>query len=110
MPTIRDVAERLHISITTVSRALDGYPDVAEKTRLQVIQTAHEMGYSPNKAARQLRRKRSDAIGYILPAFGAHFSDPFFAEFIAGLGDEAARQNVDLLVSSAAPDSESERV
>jgi len=103
--TIRDVASRLNLSITTVSRALDGYDDVAEETRQLVIQTAHAMGYVPNQAARQLRRRRSDAIGYILPADKPRFSDPFFAELIAGLGDEASANNFDLLVASAPPGS-----
>lgn len=107
--TIRDVAKRLNLSITTVSRALDGYDDVAEETRQRVIEVAREMGYTPNQAARRLRRRRADAIGYILPADQPRFSDPFFAEFIAGLGDEAATHNFDLLVSSAAPDTEAER-
>jgi LacI family transcriptional regulator len=102
--TIRDVAKRLNLSITTVSRALDGYDDVAEGTRVLVVKTAQEMGYEPNRAARQLRRKRSDTIGYILPAHRPQFSDPFFSEFIAGLGDEAARNNFDLLVSISPPD------
>ena len=63
MPTIRDVAKRLNLSITTVSRALDGYSDVAEDTRQKVIETAQEMGYVPTRAARQLRRKRTETIG-----------------------------------------------
>ncbi len=103
--TIRDVANRLNLSITTVSRALDGYADVAEETRRLVFKTADEMGYVPNQAARQLRRRRSDAIGYILPADKPRFSDPFFAEFIAGLGDEASAHGLDLLVSTAPPGS-----
>jgi LacI family transcriptional regulator len=107
--TIRDVARRLNLSITTVSRALDGYDDVAEETRQLVIRTAHEMGYVPNQAARQLRRRRSDTIGYILPAETPRFSDPFFAEFIAGLGDEASTCGFDLLVSTAPPGSPAER-
>jgi LacI family transcriptional regulator len=107
--TIRDVAHRLHLSITTVSRALDGYDDVAEETRQLVIRTAHEMGYMPNQAARQLRRRRSDTIGYILPADTPRFSDPFFAEFVAGLGDEASAHGFDLLVSTAPPGSPAER-
>ncbi len=106
--TIRDVAKRLNLSITTVSRALDGYDDVAEDTRQRVIKAAQEMGYTPNQAARQLRRQRTDTIGYILPAEKPRFADPFFAEFIAGLGDEAAAYNFDLLVTSAPPDTESE--
>jgi LacI family transcriptional regulator len=108
MPTIRDVAKRLNLSITTVSRALDGYSDVAEKTRQLVVKTAQEMGYTPNRAARQLRRQRTDTIGYILPAQAPNFSDPFFSEFIAGLGDEATSHDYDLLVSTAPADSDNE--
>ena len=108
MTTIREVARRLNISITTVSRALDGYSDVAEETRRLVKQTAEQMGYAPNRAARQLRRRRADTIGYILPASALQFSDPFFSEFIAGLGDEATVQDFDLLVSTAAPGSQAE--
>jgi LacI family transcriptional regulator len=106
--TIRDVAKRLNLSITTVSRALDGYDDVAEETRELIVRTAHEMGYVPNQAARQLRRRRSDTIGYILPTEVPRFSDPFFAEFTAGLGDEASVHGFDLLVSTAPPGSQSE--
>lgn len=107
--TIREVAQRLKLSITTVSRALDGYADVSAETRQLVIRTAREMGYVPNQAARQLRRRRSDTIGYILPADVPRFSDPFFAEFIAGLGDEASLHGFDLLVSTAPPGTPAER-
>ncbi len=107
--TIRDVAKRLNLSITTVSRALDGYADVAPDTRDRVIRTAREMGYVPSRAARQLRRHRADIIGYIHPTQGPRFSDRFFSEFIAGLGDEAALHNLDLLVSTAAPDTPAEQ-
>jgi LacI family transcriptional regulator len=88
---------------------LDGYDDVAEETRQLIVKTAHEMGYVPNQAARQLRRRRSDTIGYILPAEKPRFSDPYFAEFIAGLGDEAAAHGFELLVSTAPPGSQVER-
>jgi LacI family transcriptional regulator len=103
MTTIRDVAHKLNLSITTVSRALDGYDDVAAETRERVIEAARDLGYVPSRAARQLRRKRAEAIGFILPTRQPRFSDPFFAELIAGLGDEAASQHFDLLVASAAP-------
>lgn len=101
-PTIRDVAQRLNLSITTVSRALDGYTDVAEETRRRVVRAAQEMGYVPNRAARQLRRRRADTIGYVLPSNGQRFTDPFFSEFIAGLGDETAHNGFDLLITTAA--------
>lgn len=109
MTTIKDVAKKLNISITTVSRALDGYDDVAESTRELVIKTAQKMGYTPNRAARQLRRQQTDTIGYILPTEKPQFADPFYSEFIAGLGDGAASGNFDLLVSAAPPNSAAEQ-
>ena len=99
-PTIRDVAKKLNLSITTVSRAMDGYDDVAEQTRQLVVDTARKLGYTPNRAARQLRRQKTETIGFILPAGAQHFSEPFFTEFIAGLGSELASRNYDLLVSA----------
>jgi len=109
MTTIKDVAGALKLSITTVSRALDGYDDVAADTRELVINTARKMGYTPNRAARQLRRQQTDTIGYILPTEKPQFADAFYSEFIAGLGDMAASNNFDLLVSAAPPDSSSEK-
>ncbi|MHB8777804.1 MAG: LacI family DNA-binding transcriptional regulator [Anaerolineales bacterium] len=108
--TIRDVAKQLNLSITTVSRALDGYKDVSEETRQRVIQAAKEMGYAPSRSARQLRRQRTDTIGYIMPTSQPRFADPFFSEFIAGLGDEASAQNLDLLITRAPPNQEGEQV
>ena len=102
MPTtIHDVAKRLKISITTVSRALDGYDDVAASTRELVIRTAQEMGYSPNRAARQLRRRKAETVGFILPANAQRFDEPYFTEFISGLGDALSGQKFDLLVANA---------
>lgn len=105
-PTIRDVAKKLNLSITTVSRALDGYDDVAEETRQLVIEAARTLGYTPNRAARQLRRQKAETVGYILPAGAQHFAEPFFMEFIAGLGNELAPRNYDLLVSAVASEEE----
>lgn len=99
--TIRDVAKKLNLSVTTVSRALAGHDDVAETTRQRVIDTAREMGYVPSHAARQLRLKRTETIGLIFPTLGSRFSDPFFSEFMAGIGDEASQSSFDLLVSVA---------
>lgn len=103
-PTIRDVAKKLNLSITTVSRALDGYDDVAEQTRQLVIKTARKMGYAPNRAARQLRRQKSETMGFIIPSISKRFDEAFFTEFISGLGEELSNQNFDLLVSNATTD------
>ena len=106
--TIRDVAKHANLSITTVSRALDGYADVAVSTRERVIALAKQMGYAPSSAARQMRRQRTDTIGFVISSLrrdddSRPFADPFISEFVAGLGDEATHQNIDLLVSVASP-------
>jgi LacI family transcriptional regulator len=109
MPTtIHDVARKLNLSITTISRALDGYDDVADRTRQLVIETANKMGYAPNRAARQLRRQKAETVGFILPSISKRFNEPFFTEFISGLGEELSIRNFDMLVSNAATD-EAER-
>jgi LacI family transcriptional regulator len=107
--TIRRIAEKLNLSIAAVSRALDGYPDISAETRQRVLETSQEMGYVPNRAARQLRRQKSDAIGYILPSGTPGFSEAFFSEFLIGLGDEAPRHHLDLLVSTAGTNLEREK-
>jgi len=105
MPTtIHEVAKKLNISIYTVSRALDGYDDVADQTRQLVVETANKMGYVPNRAARQLRRQKTETMGFIIPAISERFDEPFFTEFISGLGEELSRKNFDLLVSNATTD------
>lgn len=104
--TLKDIAERVGYSITTVSRALAGYDDVAESTRQLILQTAEEMGYRPDATARRLRKRRTDTIGFIIPTHGPRFSDPFFSELLAGIGNEAAEQELDLLVSTRAPGAE----
>jgi LacI family transcriptional regulator len=105
MPTtIRDVAKKLNVSVYTVSRALDGYEDVADQTRELVIETANKMGYAPNRAARQLRRQKAETIGFIIPSISKRFNEPFFTEFISGLGEELSGKNFDLLISNATTD------
>ena len=106
--TLKDIAKQLNLSITTVSRGLAGYSDVAEDTRHLILKTAEEMGYHPNLTARRLQKQRTDTLGFIMPTHGPRFSDPFFSEIIAGIGNEAANHEYDLLVSAHAPDSEEE--
>ena len=106
--TLKDLAGELGLSITTVSRALAGYSDVAASTRQRVLQAAEEMGYVPDATARRLQKGRTDTIGFIIPTHGPRFSDPFFSELLSGIGNEAARHNFDLLVSTRPPDTPEE--
>lgn len=102
-PTIKDIAKKIGKSTTTVSRALNDFDDISPETKALVRQAAAELGYSPNTFAQRLQKRQTDTIGFILPTFGPRFSDPFFSEFLAGLGNQAAQYEYDLLVSTRHP-------
>ncbi|MFK7793341.1 MAG: LacI family DNA-binding transcriptional regulator [Devosiaceae bacterium] len=66
-PTVdlKALAQHLGLSKGTISRALNGYPEIAERTRSRVLQAANELGYKPNRAARRLATGRNDLVSYI---------------------------------------------
>ena len=99
--SIRNLARSLDLSITTVSRALAGYPDVNETTREKVRAAAKAAGYRPNASARSLKLGRADAVGLIVP--NTSQGDPFLSELVAGIGATLAERDLDLLVTAAAP-------
>lgn len=101
--TIKDIAKRVGKSVTTVSRALHDYDDVSPATKEMVRRAAEEMGYSPSSFAQRLQKQRSETIGLVLPTFGPRYSDPFFSEFLAGVGNKAAELGFDMLVSTRPP-------
>ncbi|WP_339107215.1 LacI family DNA-binding transcriptional regulator [Thioclava sp. GXIMD4216] len=98
--TLKDLARQLGLSPTTVSRALNGFPEVAEATRLRVCEAARESGYHPNMQARRLATGRAMAIGHILPMAPEHdLVNPVFADFIAGAGEIYALRGYDLVMT-----------
>ncbi len=101
--TLKDIANRVGKSVTTVSRALADYNDVSPETKTLVRQVAAELGYSPSTMARRLQKNQSDTLGLILPTFGPRFADPFFSELLAGIGNKAYGLGYDLLVSTCPP-------
>lgn len=86
--TLKEIAETLGISITTVSKALKNYPDVSEKTRKAVIALVEELNYTPNSFAVNLRTKESKTIGLIIPEVVHHF----FSNVINGIIAEAEKK------------------
>jgi LacI family transcriptional regulator len=86
--TLKEIAEALGISITTVSKALKNYSDVSEKTRKAVIALAEELNYTPNSFAVNLRTKESKTIGLIIPEVVHHF----FSNVINGIIAEAEKK------------------
>lgn len=85
--TLKEIAEQLGISITTVSKALKGYSDVSLKTKNAVISLAKELNYTPNSFAVNLRTKESKTIGLIVPEIVHHF----FSNVINGIVAEAEK-------------------
>jgi len=88
--TLRDVAQRTGVSITTVSRILNGRESgvpIRDETRERILATAAEMGYKPNLLARGLRGSRSSLLGVIARDIG----DPFHIQILRGI-NEAARE------------------
>ncbi|MBO0778095.1 MAG: LacI family DNA-binding transcriptional regulator [Ktedonobacteraceae bacterium] len=99
MRTIHDVAKAAGVSITTVSRALNGYSDVSESTRRRVMRIAKELGYRPNAAARNLRVKRTGTIAFA-PCLPKRIDAKlFFKEFIGMLAFDCFQHNLSLLVT-----------
>ena len=102
MLKLKDLAERLGLSQTTVSRALNGYPEVSEKTRQRVLEAARRYDYRPNVSARRLATGRAGAIGAVLPTDRNLLVDPHFVEFLAGIGERLASDEIDIVLSPAA--------
>jgi DNA-binding LacI/PurR family transcriptional regulator len=100
MVTLKVLAEKSGYSITTVSRALAGYNDVSESTRQHIESIALALGYQPNMVARQLRARRTDTVGMIVPVADNRFADDFFSELVMSVGHAASQHGYDLLVSA----------
>lgn len=98
---LEKLAARLGLSKGTVSRALNGYPDISERTKIRVRQAAEELGYSPSRLAQRLATGRVETVGYILPLAGGHLANPFLAEFIDGISEALGERDLDLLVATA---------
>lgn len=100
--TLKELAETLGLSITTVSRALAGHEQIALKTRKRVAEAARAHGYVPNTAARALVSGRSGFVGFVLPVRGPNLVDSFLGEFITGLGEGLVAHGSDLILATAA--------
>lgn len=104
--TIKDLAAELGLSITTISRALNGYPDVGEKTRKRVEETAQRLGYRPNRNAQRLVTRRTHNVAWVQPDNERKFVDPHFVEVMAGVLRGARVGNYDIVMSGDTPERE----
>jgi len=104
--TIKDLAAELGLSITTISRALNGYSDVGEKTRKRVAEAAQKMGYRPNRNAQRLVTQRTHNIAWVQSDNDRKFVDPHFVEVMAGVLRGARVGGYDILLTSDTPEHE----
>jgi LacI family transcriptional regulator len=98
MATLKDVAREARLSVTTASRALNNYDDVAQDTRALVVRVAAELGYHPNHIARSLQGTRVNAVGLVIPQLVHRYVDSFWLEFIAGVTTACGDAGFDLVL------------
>jgi len=99
--TLKDLAAHLGLSPATVSRALNGFPEVGHKTRKRVLEAAERFSYKPNTSAKKLATGKSDMVGIIFRSARNLLVDPHFVDFLAGLSTGLAHSEVDLVIRTA---------
>ncbi len=100
------LANHLGMSKTTVSRALNGYPEVNVRTRERVLKAAKEVGYQPNPMARSLALGRTNVIGIIYPLLPTDLGDPMFLDVVAGMSSALEAVNKNLIIAPVSPAAE----
>ena len=105
MPTLKDVAERAGVTVTTVSRMLNGRVRVSSATQDRIRQAMEELGYYPNEMARSLARKNSSFIGLIVPSAQNYF----FADLIQHVEAAAEEQGCRLVLCVSNQDRKKEQ-
>lgn len=103
--TIKEIAQLLGISVSTVSRALHDHPSIGLTTRAKVKKLADELNYEPNQTAIFLQKGKTLTIGVILP----ELSEAFFSSAISAIEDTAYKKNYTVLLAQSHDDEQKER-
>lgn len=103
--TIKEIARRLNISTSTVSRALHDHHSIGLRTKMRVQELAKELKYQPNQTAILFKQGKTFTIGVILP----ELAESFFSSAISGIEDFAKTKNYNVLVGQSHDDPETER-
>ncbi len=105
--TLKQLAASLGLSPTTVSRALNGFPEVNADTRKRVREAAERANYHPNTRAKSLATGRAHAIAHVIPISTSHeMVNPIFADFIAGAGEVYSQSGYEMILRVVADDDE----
>jgi LacI family transcriptional regulator len=102
--TLKKLAEILHLSVSTVSRALKDHPDISANTKKKVKELAAAMDYEPNSFAIHLRNKTSNIFGILVPTINNYFYD----SFIAAVEQEARINQYSVLIMQSGESADAE--
>lgn len=105
MATLDDIAKLAGVSATTVSRVINNYGSLSEKTKTKVFEAMRELNYQPNSLARSLKGKKTQLIGVILPGV----SNPLFGQMVQEIEDQLFKKGFRMILCNAGNDSEKER-
>lgn len=97
---LKDIAKHLNISISTVSRVINGTGRVSKDTQARILKTIKELGYQPNEIARSLKRKSANTLGVIVP----DLSNSFYAHVIKGVEQIAREHGHSVIVCNSGED------
>ncbi|WP_238009764.1 LacI family DNA-binding transcriptional regulator [Dactylosporangium sp. AC04546] len=110
-PTLDEVALRAGVGRGTVSRVVNGSPQVSPEARAAVQKAIDELGYVPNRAARALVTQRTDSVALVVSESGERvFGEPFFAGVVRGISSALAETQLQLWLAMAQTPAERQRV
>jgi LacI family transcriptional regulator len=92
--TMKEIAKKLGVSVSTISRALQDSPELHIETKRKIVEMAKEMNYQPNLLAQSLRISRTNTLGVIVPEITSHF----FASCISGIQDHATKRGYNVMI------------
>lgn len=104
--TIKDIAAKLNMSVSTVSKALNNHPSISDFTKERVIKLAEEWNYVPNEAARNFQQSRSFTLGLIIP----ELLDQFYVLAINGVETVAEKNKYQVIVAQSHEDADKEEL
>jgi DNA-binding LacI/PurR family transcriptional regulator len=105
LPTLKEIAKRLNVSVSTVSRGLAGHTRIGFGTRIKIQQMAEELGYEPNTQAVNFKLKRTNIIGVIVP----FVREEFFSNAISAIEEVASQHDYTILFGQSYDDVDNER-
>lgn len=100
--TIYTVAREARVSMATVSRIVNGNPNVKPETRQKVLDVIKQLNYRPNAVARGLASKKTTTVGVVIP----NITDPYFAELALGIDDVASMYKYNIILTNSDSDDE----